>query len=374
LSATDALLVFLNARNEFEGWLQLRGDGIAARGLSIDRIPSPVDPETQEPLRLVAVVPGEAVSVHWLELPSGLAPAQAVAAARLMATDMSAQAVSDMHVAVGSEVSEDSARAVALVPAITMAAWLGRLQEAGIDPDLVVPEPLLLPEPSEGFIRYDRGEIPLFRSRNDAFSVEPELAELIIRDAPVMRVDTDAFEAGLAEQVAAPVVNLRQGAFAKRRRWRIEWPLVRRLAVLGLAIVLVTLAIQVASILRYTYAADALEQQAAAVSGRALRRTGPLANAPALLEQRLTELRGSGAGYSSLASALFEAVRGTPNAELMTMIFAPDGTLRATIQADTPATLAALQQRIGARGFTAEAGPLRTGGGRPTVELTVRGR
>ena len=374
LSATEALLVFIDARNEIEGWLHLRDGRIVARGLELERLPGPLDPETQEAVSAVAVVPGEAVSVHWLEMPPGLAPAQAAAAARLMAADMSAQPVSDMHVAVGPEVEGESARAVALVPAIIMAGWLGRLQSEGIDPDIVIPEPLLLAKPAEGFHRYDRGDTPLFRSRNDAFSVEPELAELIVGEAHVEQLDNEAFEAGLGSQLAAPAVNLRQGPFAKRRRWRIEWPLVRRLAMLGLAILLVTLAIQIVTILRYTYAADALEQQANAVSAQALHRTGSLANAPALLDQRLTELRGSGGGYSSLASALFEAVRATPNAELTAMVFAPDGALRATVQADSPATLSALQQRIGGAGLAVEAGPLRTGGGRPTRELTVRGR
>jgi general secretion pathway protein L len=94
------------------------------------------------------VVPGEAVTLHWLEVPAGLAPAQAVAAARLMASEMSTQPLVDMHVAVGREAEGETARAVALVPAITMAGWIGRLQAQGLDPDLVLPEPLLLPRPA----------------------------------------------------------------------------------------------------------------------------------------------------------------------------------------------------------------------------------
>ena len=82
LSASDALLIFLDTRNEFEGWLQLKGAEISARGLSLEAIPGLVDAETREPLRVAAIVPGEAVSVHWLEVPAGLAPAQAIAAAR----------------------------------------------------------------------------------------------------------------------------------------------------------------------------------------------------------------------------------------------------------------------------------------------------
>src|SRR3546814_7192178 len=71
--------------------------------------------------------------------------------------------------------------------------------------------------------------------------------------------------------MSTPPVNLRQGAFAKRRQWKVEWPLVRRMAWLVAGILLLTLAIQVASIFRYTFAADALEAETAAVAASVLR-------------------------------------------------------------------------------------------------------
>jgi general secretion pathway protein L len=373
LSASDAILIFLDRHNEIEEWLHLRGGVVAARGADLEAAPALADPETGDTLRVIAIVPGDAVTLHWLEVPAGLAPAQAIAAARLMAADVSAQPVPDMHVAVGPEASDEPARAVALVPAITMAGWIGRLQAQGLDPDLVLPEPLLLPRPQEGFVRHDRGPLPLFRGRSDAFSVEPELAGLVLANADVVSLDAAQFEAGIAEAVAHPPVNLRQGAFAKRRRWKLEWKLIRRLVSLALGILLITLAIQVVSILRYTYAADALEVEANRVAARALPRV-TVSNAPAQLERRLTELGGAGGGYSDIAAAVFAAVRDTPNAELTGLIFDPGGSLRATVQADSPATLTAFQERIGASGFTVEAGPLRTAGGRPVAELTVRAR
>jgi general secretion pathway protein L len=374
LSAADALLIFLAARGEFEGWLELRDGKVVRRGSGLEGLPGLVDPDTGSALQVAAIVPGDTVSIHWLELQLGLAPAQAIAAARLMAADVSAQPVADMHVAIGPESEGEATRAIALVPALVMAGWIGRLQAQGLDPDLIISEPLLLPRPAEGFVRYDGGALPLFRGRNDAFSMEPDLAELVTAGAPVERLDDAGFEAGLAREIAAPEVNLRQGVFAKRRRWTIQWPLIRRLALLSLAIVLVTLAIQVAAILRYTYAADALEIEANRVTGQTLRRSGPLANAPALMEQRLTDLRGRGPGYGSLAVPLFEAIRATPNAELSALAFDTDGTLRATVQVDVPATFSALQERLAAAGLSVETGAMRTGGGRPTAELTVRAR
>ena len=374
MSADDALLIFLDGNDGFEGWLRLRDGAVVGRGAELEGLPDLVDAETGAAVRVAAAVPGDAVTVHWLEVPAGLAPAQAGAAARLMAAEVSAQPVSDMHVAVGPEAEGDLLRAVALVPALTMAGWIGRLQARGLDPDVVIPEPLLLQPPAEGLVRHDRGSIPLYRGPTEAFSVEPGLAEIIIGKAPVETIDAGRFEAGLAAAVAAPPVDLRQGAFAKRRRWAIEWPWVRRMAMLGAAILLVTLAIQIAAILRYTYAADALEAETAAVAAAALPGLGQVSDPSAALERRLSELGGGGAGYSALAAAMFGAVQATPNVQLTAMTFDRDGSLRATVQGDMPATFSSLEQRIEAAGFEAELGAIRSGGGQPTAEMTVRTR
>ena len=371
---SDALLIFLDAHDEIEGWLHLAGQQVVGRGKGLEGLPPLADPENGGKVRVAAIVPGEAVTLHWLEVPAGLAPAQAAAAARLIAADVSAQPLGDMHVAVGPEVEETPLRAVAMVPALTMAGWLGKLQAQALDPDVVLPEPLLLRAPRVGFIRHERGGLPLYRGATDAFSVEPELAELIVAEAPVEPVDAETFEGGLGEAIADPAVNLRQGAFAKRRRWKIEWALVRRLALLTLALLAVTLAIQLAAIFRYTFEADALELEANRVAAVALQRSGPVTDGPRQLERRLSELRGGGPGYGPLAAALFGAVRGTPNVELTALNFDQSGALRATVQADNPATIATLRQRIEASGFTVTEGGMRSGGGRPTTDLTVRVR
>jgi general secretion pathway protein L len=164
---------------------------------------------------------------------------------------------------------------------------------------------------------------------------------------------------------------MRQGAFAKRRRWGIDWKRMRRIALVLAGILLLTLAIQIASILRYTFAADALEAETAALAGGVLPGGAPVTDPARQLQSRLAEL-GGGADYGTLASGLFAAVRATPNVQLTTLIFDRQGILRATVQGDTPAAFGALRQRIEASGFKVDLGAVRSGGGRPTTELTVR--
>jgi general secretion pathway protein L len=125
---------------------------------------------------------------------------------------------------------------------------------------------------------------------------------------------------------------------------------------------------------RYIFAADAADAETRRVASAALPRSPGLTDPEAALTQRLAELRGGGAGFGATAAAVFEAVKATPNVELSALAFAPDGTLRTTVQADTPAAVEGLRQRVEASGFAAEVGAPRSGGGRQIADLLVRPR
>lgn len=316
-------------------WLLLGDDGTITRG------------ETDPPLvaqgREALAVPGEAVAIHWLALEEGLAPAQAAAAARLMLADASLTPLTDMHVAVGA--AEGGRTPVALVPNAEMEAWLA----AAPDADPVVPAPFLLAAPAEGFARRMHGDVADYRGAGAAFAIEPELAGALTGDASVADVDESAFEAGLAETLAAPALNLRQGAFARRRRMRVVEGSWRRLALYALALGALTLLIQIATILSYTFAADRLENELAS-RGQS--------GAPS-----------RSANFGPVAGLLFEAIRSTPNAELTRLDWRADGGLAASLRVDTPATLAALRARAEASGLRVEGNAAPNNG---VADLVVR--
>lgn len=283
-------------------------------------------------------VPGTEVAIHWLDLAGDLTPAQAAAAARLMLADASAEPLAELHVVAGRR--ENGLTPVALAPIARMNAWVEG------DPDLIVPETLLLAPPAQGLVRRGLDH----RGPGAAFSLEPELAALL-GEAPVAEIGEEAFEAGLAEALADPVLNLRQGPFARRRQWKVEGGRLRRLALLVAALALVSLVVQIATIMRYSFAADRLEAEAAALG------PGAGANRPA---------------FGALAPLLFEAVRSTPNLELTRLEYRPDGSLGATVAVDNAATLAAFRARAEASGLAVEGGNLTGAGGQPTAELVLR--
>ncbi|WP_156678584.1 type II secretion system protein GspL [Sphingomonas profundi] len=374
MSGGDFLLLFLDdGLTPPRGWMRLRDGAVIARG-GAGAVPPPADeagdPDRDGDERVVLIVPGEDVVIHWIELPA-LSPAQAIAAARLAAGEVSAAPAERLHVALGAAGGET--RAVALVAPERMAAWLAQAQALGLDPDAVLPEPLLLLPPEEGIVRWAQGGLHLLRGPAVALAAEPALAALMA-DGSIVAVDDAAVEAGLGAALAAAPLDLRQGPFARRRRWRIDWPLVRRLALLGGFILLAILAVQIVLILKYSFAADRLEREVAGVARSALPRVATIDDAPSQLSGRLAELRGAGLGFSASAAAVFAAVRDTANVELSALAFDEGGALRVTATAADAADIAALARRIEAAGFAVDSGDVRPGGGRQIAEITVRGR
>jgi general secretion pathway protein L len=364
----EALLLFLGRDTGIDGWIRLSDGSVAARGAGMDGAAD------HRSAPVVAVAPGESVTLRWLEVPSSLSPAQAAGAARLMVADLSAQPVGELHVAVGRESGDGAPRCVGLVPQETMRSWLDGLEGAGFDAERIVPETLLVPAPDEGLATWDSGLVRLYRGRDEAFAAEPELGDMLLAGRSAVPVDPETFAAGLADALDRAPLDLRQGLFGRRRDWRVAPARARRLAVLTAALLLISLAVQVALIARYIFAADSADAETRRIAAAALPRSPGVPDPGAALTQRLAELRGGGAGFRATAGTLFEAVKATPNVELTALSFTPDGLLRATVQADSPAAIEALRQRVEAGGFAAEAGAPRTGGTRPIAELMVRPR
>ncbi|MGE0179828.1 MAG: type II secretion system protein GspL [Sphingomonas sp.] len=321
----EALLIVLDEQAEAGSWLTVAEGRVAARG---------AEPDWPAAAQTIISVPGSQVTIHWLELAETLSPAQAAAAARLMLADASAEPIETLHVAVGA--AEDGRTPVALVPAALMVRWIDAAATRGIDPDVLVPSPMLLAAPDTGFALRDLGGTADYRARGAAFRLEPDLAPALTAGQTIEPVDEADYEAALPPLLAAAPLNLRQGTFARRRRLRIVEGSWRRLAAYGALLVALTLLIQVATILSYTFAADRLEAEAAT-----LRQPG----APAV--------RG---GFGPVATLLFEAIRSTPNAELTAMDYRADGSIRGSLRVDNPATLAAFRGRAEASGLRFEGG------------------
>ncbi|MFT3976704.1 MAG: type II secretion system protein GspL [Sphingomonas bacterium] len=337
-------------------WLRIEGDAVAARG---EGAPEAVDAP------VVAVAPADAVALHWASLPDRSA-AQALAAARIVAGEVSAAPPERLHVAVGEG---QGTRPIAIVAPERMREWLDSLAAIGLDPVAIVPAPLMLPAPEEGFLRAEIGGQAVIRGAARAFADEEGLTALIVGDAPVETLTPAEVERVL---LARPLLDLRQGAFARRRAWAVDWRAVRRLGLVAGLVLLVTLGIALATIARYALAADRLEREADAVARQALPRgadgSGDAARA---LEERLSLLRGPGQGFTRTAAAAVAALRATPGSALSTLDFQPNGDLALSVTVDGDAQANALQARLRDAGFVVNPGAFESTGGKLKGQLMV---
>lgn len=371
MSGTRFLLLYLGTADGRGPWLRLASGEVVARGVlagPTDAIDGSDLPET-----VIGVVPGSDVAVHWFALPD-LSEAQAAAAARLMASEVSAERLDNLHASLSARADEAGERILGIVGADRMAAWIAEGQARGYDPDAIVPETLLLSPPEQGLATIEAGGLILVRGRRQAFAAEQGLVTLLAGDAPLTPVSPEAVEAGLGELLSALPLDLRTGPFRKRRRWRIDWALVRRLAALAALILLANIIITLIMIARYDGAAERAEARTEAIARAALPRATRVTNPGQQLAARLGDLRGGGAGLPTLLGALFEGVRAVPSAEIRFVQFDPAGLLRATVTAASPADIDAVRARIEASGVSAGAGTASAVGARQSVEFRITGR
>jgi general secretion pathway protein L len=354
------ILLFLPAGDSPYRWMTLADDAVAAEGEGVPAF------ETDEPV--VAIAPPSAVTLHWAELPDR-STAQAVAAARLVVAEESATPLGELHVAVGDE--GNLARPIGVVAAAAMRDWLAGLAANGIDPVAILPSPMLLPRPEHGFVRATLAGETIVRGQAMAFADEPGITGLVIGDEPIDDFDREKIDRAVIAHIAHPALDLRQGMFARKRRVALDWPLIRRLALMAAAILLVTLAIDLVTITKYSIGADAVAARADALGASGLPRGETVTDVDRQLTERLSAVRGPGAGFTTTAAAVYAVVRGVPGTELTGLDFSPNGSMRLSVVAERESLPTDLKRALEAAGFEVTASVFTAAGGRVTGEMTV---
>lgn len=345
-------------------WLRLGADGIDARG---EGLPPPGDAAP-----VTAIAPAADVALHWAPLPDR-STAQATAAARLLVAEASATPIAELHVAVGADDSLEE-RAIGVVATRQMAAWLAELARVGIDPAAIIPAPMLLPAPDTGFYRADLGGEGVVRGPACGFADEARLTELITGDVTPEVLGREAIERAIVAAAAAPPLDLRQGPFARRRRIGIDWPLMRRLGWLAVAILAVSLLISLVEILKYTVAADTIERRIDLVARQGLPRGEAVSDAGRQLDARMARLRGAGLGFSRTAASVFGVIQSVPGSELRAASFDGTGKLKVSVVTQSEGQVNEVKRRIEALGLRVEAGVFQASGGRISGDFTVSAR
>ena len=154
----------------------------------------------------------------------------------------------------------------ATIATAEMEKGLARLMLAGINPDIVIPAALAI-SPPEQIVAAEFDGIAMLRGPTVAAPDEPLFRNLLVGQDEVELLGSETVRAMLIEACESPLLNLREGPFAKRERRELatdsqrEWikRLVAGLAVASLLLALVTLG-------KYWVATDAENDRALAAA------------------------------------------------------------------------------------------------------------
>jgi general secretion pathway protein L len=325
------------------------------------------DGDAQADAATLAVIPGDDVALHRLTLMETDARAR-LAEARMRATDLAAQPIEDLHVAVGPA-DADGASWVALIAHDRMAGHLAHLRAAGAEAAHVVPAALLL-DPADAAPSMARfGDRVLLRTTDLAGLVEPSLASALTGTSQLGRfLQLGEFAPGAAPDPLP--LDLQQGDYAPRRRWWAERRF--RLAAILLAVLVGALLLAPWAVERARSAAVVAAQDRAVVELAAqtlgTRPADAEAGAAALAAARRAAEGGALGARLTFATAVIEQV---PGARLDSARLQPDGSLLLALGGPADAINLVGQRMAGGAFLTSPSGTSVTIGDRQAARATV---
>jgi general secretion pathway protein L len=316
---------------------------------------------------VIALLAPEHVRCSWFSFPD-LEARQAVGVAKLRATE---QSLGLVHSSAGLDF--DGAIATATIAPEVMQSGLNSLAARDLNPDIVLPLALVFNAPSEGISKAEFDGVAVLRGPRFAIPDEAVLRDIFVGASPADNVDAESLRSMLLSASVAPVLNLREGIFAKRERtvWtsaeQRSW--IKRL--LGV-IVLITIFITLATLAKYWSATRAENETALAAAQKIDPTIRDIDQAESALASSLDRRGIVHSGFTPLSAALWRSVKASPNVSVRELRFTRDGILTAVLAAPTADNLNKTLVTIQQDGFRITATPRQDASGSTLVDLTVR--
>lgn len=315
---------------------------------------------------MALVAPADARCTWWT-LPD-LEPRQAEGVARLKAGE---QSLGPVH-AVARHLGDDGVVTATVSPAL-MEAGLVRLAQHGLNPDIVMPFGLAIDVHAERLAKAEFDGLAVLRGQGLVAPDEAVFRDTLVGKAAVEEIDPAAVRTMLLSASEKPLVNLREGIFAKRER--VVWATAAQrkwLTRLAGALVIATLSFGIASWTKYISATDTENDRALAAAQKINPSITDIAQAEAQLDRAL-QRRGIAKGrFGPLSAGLWRAVQASPNVSVRELRYGSDGILVGVLAAPNADSanraLVAIQQD----GYRITATPRQDGSGATLVDLTMR--
>jgi general secretion pathway protein L len=315
----------------------------------------------------MALVAPEQVRCNWSTFPD-LEARQAVSVARLRANE---QSLGLVHSSAGHDI--DGTIATATISPDIMQRGLNRLAARDINPDLVLPFALVLGSHQETVTHATLDGIAVLKGNGFAIPDEPVLRNIFVGAAQPSNVTADELRSLLLAASEAPILNLREGIFAKREavNWTTaaqrKW--IKRLLV---ALTVATIFVAVITLAKYWNAIRTENAIALAAAQKIDPAITDIDQAETALASALNK-RGIVQGdFVPLSAALWRSVKASPNVTVRELRFTPDGILTVVLAAPTTDNINKALLAIQQDGFRITATARQDASGSNLVDVTVR--
>jgi general secretion pathway protein L len=316
---------------------------------------------------VMALVPPSDVRTIFSSL-ADLEPRQAEGVARLRATE---QSIGPVH-AVARHVIDDIMISATISPTV-MESGLVRLALRGLNPDIVIPAGLAIDPHTDYVVRAGFEGITVLRGRSFAIPDEPALRDLLVGDQQVEDIELGVLRNMLLNASALPVLNLREGIFAKREQIVWATPLqrlwIKRL--LG-GLVAATILLGLVTWMKQTFATNAEDDRALAAAQKIDPAITDIAQAEAQLDRSLQQKGIAKGRFVPLSAELWRSVKAAPNVTVRELRYGADGILTVVLAAPNAASIDTALIAIQQDGFKVTATPRQDATGATVVDLTMR--
>ena len=320
--------------------------------------------------RIIGLAPAADVRLAFSTPAEGAAsPRQIETIARVGALEGSLGEPETLHTASTTLDGESPAIVTAVVANSKMQEWLDWADGLGIRLDHIVPAAMVLPL-EEQWVAVQVGSERILGHRAMVLPEESALKDALLDDGvQLAELDPQLFELALLRIAAGPVPDLRTGRFARRRRIVIDRKRVRELALLTLAIILVTTLIAVVDIVRLDRSRAVLDAEtlelARAVAGPGV----TLDSAEAARAARAAPA--AGGSLSAGVAAVLARLQPEQNVSLATLGY-NGGTLNFTLSGQGPDAINRVLLALQRDGYRVTAVPRTESDGRTLAEVTLR--
>lgn len=319
-----------------------------------------------EAIVMAIVAPADARCI-WTSLPE-LEPKQAEGVTRVRAAEHS---LGNIH-AVARHIGEGNVVTATIAPA-AMEQGLARLILRGINPDIIIPIGLTVEADADVVRRAEFDGTTVLRAPAFAIPDEPVFRDLLVGDLAVEDVHTEAMRALLLATSERPLLNLREGPFAKRVRseWltaqQRKW-IVRLLA----GLVATSLLLGLVTWAKHRIATSAENDRALVAAQKIDPSIQDIEQAEATLDRAMAQKGMAKGRFAPLSAGLWRSVQSSPNVTVRELRYGADGILTVVLAAPDTNSVNTALIKIQQDGYRVTATPRQDTSGATLVDLTMR--